>query len=238
MALVATNVGTSAQSSTSTLTVVVSATGGAGRIVLNISTESNTNGAFTPVASISGLSATWHSRASISLNAKGQLTEEWYADFVATTSGTVTINLSGGSTDDAVVMAVFFSSTVAGTIAYDTNVSFPATFAGSGIIGGSASVTSDAAGPFVILLSGSVGTAPGSPTPGQISATPIAFANNGGGIGSENGNVMGGQFASALASTSVGYTTSTGPSWTVVVDSLNDGTTGTPPSGMFMALGI
>ena len=236
MALVAANVGTSAQSSTGTLTVSVSATGSAGRIILNISNESNNNGTFETVSSISGLSATWHHRASITSNTKGQVTEEWYADFVATTSGTVTITLSG-STDDAVVMAVFFSSTVAGTIAYDTNGSFPATFAGTSPGGGSASVTSDAAGPYVILLSGSVGTAPGSPTPGQISATPIAFANNGGGIGSENGNVMGGQFTRALAATSVGYTTSANPSWAVIVDSLNDGTVPVS-SAMLSVLGV
>lgn len=125
MVLSATSVGT-----TASLTVTVSATGGAGRVLLFIHTESNGATSRT-VSSISGLSGTWHNRAQILQGAsRGQASELWYADFAATTSGNVTVTMSG-AVDGAVILAIFISSSTSAAISFDTNASLPATATGA-----------------------------------------------------------------------------------------------------------
>lgn len=221
MTISAVSVGTSAQSTVSTLTVAVSATGGAGRVVLAICTE---NHGTTPstVSSVSGLSATWHSRSFVTANQLGQASEEWYADFAATTSGTVTINMSAGI-DDAAVLAIFVSSNV-GTIISDPNGSVPATGANNTGTNFTTPISTTSTAPYVLVMAGQIhGAIPTSPTPGFISGTAVSSVVNSGGIASQSAAAYGGQNAGALASTSVGLTGLFAASpWSVIVDAFSD----------------
>lgn len=228
MALSATSVGTDAtHSTTGTLTISVSATGGAGRVIIIVGTETNTSTPAT-VSSVAGLSASWTKRAAVTFTTHGQSLEEWYADFGGTTSGTVTVTMSA-TIDDSVLLAVFVSSSTGAVISYDANGSLPGTLgnAGGGTVEVSASTNSTA--PFVLLISGSLSAFPTSPTP---ISTLVNQAHNVGGVNSQYAQCYGASHAQ-LSSTTSGFGASTANSVTLIVDALTE-----PPaaSSMFMVL--
>lgn len=209
MSLVATYLGDNQASVTTTISLAVTTTGTAGRIILVINNEdAHTPASMHPthrVSSIVGLGATWLFRAVSPLDNSltgtawfAQSSELWYADVpVSWGSGTITVTLNNGGFDDATIHAVHVGTSSADTIVrFDTNPRLPGIllqhFPGSGnspvpVL----SLSSDSPAPFVFLCSGSsYATFPGSPTPAGIAL--LGSRSNAGGVNWETSTMYGG----------------------------------------------
>lgn len=228
MTLSATYMGGHANSTTATLAITIAATGGAGRLILIVNTENNTSTAAT-VSSVTGI-GTWASRArSAHTGSPGQATEEWYLDVGSSSSGTITVNMSG-TIDDAVIQVVFISSSTGAVISFDTNASLPAKFVDTAGVG-TASVSTDSGAPYLLLITGNPNNvAPSGPTP---VSTLLGQLNNTGGTHSQISTVVGGS-PGTLSSTSAGWGTVSSGVTTLIVDALTEPAV---PGSMFAVMG-
>lgn len=242
MTLSASGVGTASPAAQVTsFNVSISATGGAGRIVLVIGMESDSTTAVT-VATITGLSAAWTKRtAKQQLSSTSNIPENcevWYADFAASTSGTVTVNTSAAGVDSGSCIAVFVSSSIGAAIAWDTNGSLPALLGGRTNAGGTASVSTTSTAPYVLVIYAS------SHSPLSSGPTPVSTS-----LGSVSNNVTNlaqysiveGGTPGQLSSTSAGFgtvdgTTTNQSAWVVIVDALTEVASGNTDS-MFAVMG-